>query len=158
MDCKTARKLIPAFVDDELRSDSATDLRRHLESCRSCREEMASVKRTMDVLGSYGDIEPKFSLTDIRERAARRRSTIPAFGWLCRMPRLATAVMVFAALAVGAVPGIYYGSHRGATSPARQVASKQVSDSFGLDAFDNGLSGAVYIANAKSASDGGVTR
>lgn len=159
MNCKVAKRLISAFVDGELGHDKTALLSQHLASCRVCREEMAVLKRTVEAIGVCGDIEPSFTLADIRERAARRQpaSLVPA--WLREMPRLATAAMVLAALAAGSISGIYYGSHKGSQSQSHAVVSAQrVSSSFGLDAFDDGLAGAMYAADAKTHSSSEVTR
>jgi len=158
MNCKTAKRLIPAFTDGELEPDKAALLSQHLASCRSCRGEMASLKRTMEAIGVCGEIEPSFTLADIRERAAPRR-LLPAFPWLLPVPRLGTAAMVIAALVAGSVSGIYYGSHIGNQSHSRAAVSTQrVSDSFGLDAFDDGLAGALYVADARTQPTTEVTR
>lgn len=159
MDCRTAKRLIPAFIDTELERDKAAQLSQHLASCHSCREEMDVLTRTMAVMEVCGEIEPSFILADIRERAARRRSREPVFTWLSQAPRLATASMVVAALAAGSISGIYYGSHKDIQSHSHIAASNQhVSSSFGLDAFDDGLAGAVFVADAKSHPAAEVTR
>jgi len=159
MNCKAAKKLIPALIDGELRPEKAASLDQHLASCHSCWQEMAALKRTVETMGVCGNIEPSFTLADIRERAAQRRSRDPVFAWLQQMPRLATAAMVLAALTAGSVSGVYYGSHVGSRSHSRGVVSTQrVSDSFGLDAFDDGLAGALYVAHAPTQPNTEVTR
>lgn len=159
MNCKTAKRLIPALIDGELDSDKATLLSQHLASCDSCREEMSSLKHAMEALAVCGNIEPSFTLADIRERAAQRRPANPVTAWLWQMRGLATAAMVLMALAAGSVSGIYYGS-RSASQPrgSSVVSTQRVSDSFGLDAFDDGFAGALYVADAKTSPAGEVTR
>lgn len=159
MNCKTARKLIPAFIDGELGPDRAESLSHHLASCRLCREEMVSLKRTMEAIGACEELEPSFTLADIRERAAQRGLGNPVLPWLQRMPNLATAAMVLVALAAGSVSGIYYGSHKGGQTQGHAVASSQrISSSFSLDSFDDGLAGAVYVADAGANSAAEVKR
>lgn len=159
MNCEAAKKLIPAFVDGELRAEKAEALREHLDSCHLCRQEMVSLGRTMEAVGAYGDIQPSFTLGDIRERAVRRGSVIRVPAWQFQTPRLVTAAMVLAALALGSVSGIYYGSLTSDEDQAPAVVTAQrASDSFGLDAFDEGLAGAMYVADAGTISDGEVTR
>jgi len=121
---------------------------------------MAALSSAMEALGAYEGIELSFTLADIRERAARRRYTDTVSGWLWRMPRLVTAAMVLMALAIGSVSGIYYGSRNGSPAYERPAAAskQQVADSFGLDAFDNGLLRAVYVANADARTGSGVTQ
>jgi len=153
MNCKAAKKLIPAFMDGELDLQSSEALSQHVASCQACREEMAALKRTAEAMATYVEIEPSFTLADIRERAVRQeaRSLMPARLW--SMPRFVTAAMVLAALATGGVSGVYYGSHVGGRAKSPPVVSAQhASKSFGLDAFDNGLAGAMYVADAKTPS------
>ena len=159
MDCRTAKRLIPAFMDGELEPHRAALLDQHLASCHSCRLEAATLKRTMEAMGVSEDIEPSFTLADIRERAGQHRSRNPLSAWLWQMPRLATAAMLLAALAVGGVSGIYHGS-RSDSQPQRPhaVSTQRVSDSFGLDAFDDGLAGALYVADARTQPTTEVTR
>ena len=159
MNCKVAGRMIPALMDGELRADKAAMLSQHLDSCHLCRQEMIGLERTMEAVGAYGDLEPSFALADIRERAVRRRSRIHVPVWLIHVPRLATAGMVLAALAVGSVSGIYHGLRVSNRDQAPVVVSAQrASNSFGLDAFDDGLAGAMYVADAGTRSDGEVTR
>ena len=157
MNCKNARRLISAFVDGELRPGKEAGLKEHLASCQPCREEMAGLKVTMEAMAACTDIEPSFTLADIRERAARRGSRNPVIAWLWPVPRAATAAMVVAALAMGSVSGIYYGSRLGSGSQSPSVVSTQhVSDSLGLDVFDDGLAGAMYVADARTQPTAGV--
>ena len=159
MDCKVAKRLIPAFMDAELGPDKAAALSEHISSCHSCRQEMASLERTMEAIGVCAELEPSFTLADIRQRAAQRQLGNPMLSWLQRVPSLATAAMVLAAIAVGSVSGIYYGSHRAVPIQSHHAASSQrVSGSFNLDAFDDGLAGAVYVADARTKPAAEVTR
>lgn len=158
MDCGIAKKLIPALLDGELTPDKSEQLCAHLASCQECREDKAVLARTIEALGVCQEIEPSFTLADVRERAARRSGGL-VFGWLLQGPRLVTAAMVIAAITVGGISGAYYGSHSGGrdvTSVA--VTHQQVSETFTLEAFDDGLAGAVYMAGADGAVGGEVTQ
>jgi anti-sigma factor RsiW len=158
MDCNAARRLIPAYLDGELNSAKTTDLAEHIASCEVCTRETAAIKRTMAAMGTCAGMEPAFTLADIRERAARRRPLAQV--WLGQLMRPATAALVVAALAIGSGSGIYYSTHLSAHSrrvPA-PVSRQSASDSFGLDAFDDGLSGSVFVADARAAADGGGRR
>lgn len=153
MDCKVARKLMSAFIDGELAPDKAATLDEHICICYSCQQELESLKRTTEALGVCTELEPSFTLADIRERAAERRFGNPVFTWLQRMPGLVTAVMVFLAILAGTVPGIYHGSRNSRPTQAHLVLAKQPAfDSFSLDAFDDGLAGAVYVADVGTES------
>lgn len=153
MDCKTAKRLIPAYLDNEIAPSKATALVEHLMSCRSCENEMLAVKRTMEAVDYIGEIEPTFMVADIHERALHRKPAGIISIRLGQLPRPAVAAMVLAALAIGSGTGIYHGSqianrvHR--EQHEQPVISKQVASKFiGLDAFDDGLSSAVFVADS----------
>lgn len=151
MNCKAATRLISVMVDGELAADKAAALGEHIASCDTCRRQMAEMKHTMKAIGAYGDIEPSFTLAGIRERAAHRGLRNPLSAWPWGMPRVATVAMVIAALALGSVSGIHFGSRSGSRAyDVSAVSAQHVSDSFGLDAFDDGLAGAMYVADAQT--------
>lgn len=161
MDCKAARRLIPAFVDGELQPDMVALLDRHLASCPTCREEMAALQRTNEAMLVCGEIEPAFTLADIRERAARRSLSGEnrVFAWLLPMQRFAASASVIIALAIGSLSGVYYCSRgSGHTHLPTTAAARGVSDSMGLDAFDDGLAGALFASAAGTQPSGGSTR
>lgn len=162
MDCKSARKLIAAFLDGELASPGARDLGEHLASCGSCRDEEAAIRRATEALGVLPGIEPAFTMTDIRERAARRRPS-PFFALLPPVSRLVAASMAIAAIACGSVSGVYYGAQSTAqvaaqSQPAEAETADSLAGSLGLDAFDNGLAGALHLADADIEPEGQVTQ
>lgn len=146
MNCKDAKRLIPAFLDGELGVERSAAVKSHLVDCRTCRQEMAALERTMECLEAPEAIQPAFTLADIRRRASQRRSI--GLLWLPPLPRFASAAMLLAAMAIGGISGAYHASQRGAPANLPPAVSAQgVSDSLGLDAFDNGLAGAIYVAD-----------
>ena len=158
MDCRTARKLIPVWMDGELQPDRAEQLSEHLQSCQACREEVAALRSTMQLLDASKEIEPTFALADVRERGGERNRR-PLFGWVPKAQSFATASLVLAALAAGGLSGVYYGAHVGNRGSRTPVAAKQqVSDTFGLKAFDNGLAGAIYVSDADTGQSNEVTQ
>ncbi len=157
MNCRTAQKLIPAMLDGELDPGRAERLNEHLVSCSGCRAEAAAIGRAMEAMGAWSDVEPHFTMADIREQAAQRRGRW-AFRWVYGVPRLAGVAMAIAAIAAGGITGAYYGSHSSTTAAKVTVSEDQASDTFALDAFDDGLAGAVYVVNASADGNAEVTQ
>ena len=142
MDCRAARRLIPASVDGELGSDKEGLLNGHLASCDSCRAEMVALKQTMAAMGACQDIEPAFTLADIRARAAEWRTRR---GWFSLAPRWATALAATVAIFVGTVGGVGLRvALQSSTQPP--AVSRAVSDVLGLDASDDPLADLVVAS------------
>lgn len=158
MNCKSARKLIPAHIDGELDSPKTELLRSHLESCNSCRGLSQSLRRASDALGVVPEIAPAFTMADIRERA-RHRAQSPLRALFPPVSRLAATAMAIAAVAGGSVSGVYYGAGSAVrTAPPAAVSADAVVSSLGLDAFDSGLAGALHVADSGSGAEGQVTQ
>ncbi|PMQ01296.1 MAG: anti-sigma factor [Dictyoglomus sp. NZ13-RE01] len=64
MNCKTARKLISAYIDGELGSKEKRELELHLSTCIYCRKELESTKKLIKVLHSIPKIEPSSNFSD----------------------------------------------------------------------------------------------
>ncbi len=134
MDCRAAKRLIPAFLDGELQASKAALLNEHLTECSSCRAEMVALKRTMDTLGICSCMEPTFNLTDIKARAAERQTKRE---WFSLAPHWATALGAAVAILIGAVGGIGLSTmNQPSQPPAISIA---VSDVLNLGASDDPL-------------------
>ena len=73
MDCNTAQRLIVLLLDNELSDEKILELYMHLEGCPECTAEMIALKRTTDAMNVWQDVQPNFTLADIRARASTRR-------------------------------------------------------------------------------------
>jgi len=62
-ECNGVRELLSPYIDDELDSDERLKVEAHLESCRSCREELDSIKKTVSLVRRMPIIEPERSFT-----------------------------------------------------------------------------------------------
>ena len=89
------RRDLSAYVDDMLSEGARRRLEAHLDSCEACRQELAELRATVEVLGSLPMAEAPRSFTlaaapaaEVRPRPAARRLE---FGL-----RLATATAAFA--------------------------------------------------------------
>jgi predicted anti-sigma-YlaC factor YlaD len=147
MDCRAARRFIPAFLDGELQPGREVPLKEHLDLCGSCRAEMVALRRTMDAMGACQDLEPAFALADIKARATERQTRR---GWFSLAPRWATALGAAVAIFVGTVGGIgLQVVHQSSTQPP--AVSRAVSDVLGLGTSDDPLAD-LMVASASEHS------
>jgi len=98
MNCKTVQTHLSAYLDRELAGDQMLELRAHLNSCKECREEEASVRILKSLLGGLPvpDPSPDFeerltlSLANARNAQSNTRS-------------FRTSIFLFAGVAAGAM-------------------------------------------------------
>jgi len=147
MDCRAAIRFIPAFLDGELQPYEEALLNEHLASCDSCRAEMVALKKTMAAMSVCKDLDPAFTLADIKARAAERQAWRR---WFSLAPRWATALAAAVAIFVGTVGGIgLQVVHQSSTQPP--AVSRAVSDVLGLGASDDSLAD-LMVASASEPS------
>lgn len=96
---------LSAYLDNELAPDEMAEIRRHLNDCQACQEELESLRITKRMLGGLSTPElPRdfeASLWARIERPQERRWAIPRIWW----PRPAVAMAAVAlALVLVAVP------------------------------------------------------
>ena len=158
MDCRTARKLIPALMDGELPDARSQQLSDHLAACTDCARAMAALKATMKTLGTWQGIESRRTYADFRvraEQAKSRRAGRWQFPAWSLSPRLASAGLVTLALLGGGISGAYHSSRSVVHTHVLTADAAQASDALSLDVFDDGLSDALAKADSQS---GEVTR
>lgn len=105
MRCEQVDKLLVEYADGELNAGEHAAVSKHIESCTSCAEELASLERMKLLLRDDGYVEPSsFYWTRF---GARLRESVHG-GWLggddrwARLvPRLAPVVVAVAFFAVG---------------------------------------------------------
>ena len=59
MDCQKAAKLIPLFLDDQLKADESQLINEHLASCVRCQKELELYQESWDMLSHWKDLEPE---------------------------------------------------------------------------------------------------
>jgi predicted anti-sigma-YlaC factor YlaD len=151
MDCRSATRLIPAYLDGELASNKDALLNEHLSSCSSCRAELAALEQAMAAMGARKNIEPAFTLADIEAPSAERqarRGWVSSLNWPWLAPRWATVLGAAVAIFVGAIGGVSLHAVSQPTPPP--AASRMVSDVLSLGVSDDPL--ADLIAEKPSAS------
>lgn len=152
MDCTSAKKLIPAFVDGELPGEKAQRLDEHLAACEACRNELSALRATMSALDAWTGIEPRLGYADLRARISDRQR-----GWrfalLRPAPRWAVGTALFLGLLVGSLSGVHHVALDVSYSHELTDSMQLASESLVLDAFGGGLHDALY----DTSGDSGVT-
>ena len=59
MNCKTIKKMIPLYLDGQLELKETQIVKKHLEECLGCREEVEAFQKSWAVLGQLETIEPE---------------------------------------------------------------------------------------------------
>ena len=112
MRCDDVQKRLVEFMEDELSAEEKAAFREHIDSCKTCADELAAFERTMLLLEDDGYVEPNsFYWTRfeaglrarLRERN-RRFVFVPGIGDLA--PRLAPVVAAVLFFAVGLGVGL----------------------------------------------------
>ena len=153
MDCTSAKRLIPTFVDGELSGEKGKRLEEHLDACESCRKELSALGATMSALDAWRGMEPRLGYADLRARISDRQR-VWRFPLLRPAPRWAVGAALFFGLLVGSLSGVHHValdvSHSHELTDSMQLAS----ESLVLDAFGGGLNDALY----DTAQESGVTK
>ena len=58
MKCRSVQRKLSAYQDKELKSEEHEQVKSHLLSCRSCREQYAELERVWQTLGELEEIHP----------------------------------------------------------------------------------------------------
>ena len=95
MTCDQIRPKLSAYVDGELPEDERENVRRHLDTCLSCAQELRELEETAELLGHLEQADPPDTLESGLRRRIRRR----AAGLLTITALLALTVIPVAAMA-----------------------------------------------------------
>ncbi len=88
MNCKTAAAAMPDLLFDP--AAATPEARAHVEACRECGTELASLRYTIDVLDKWEAPEPTPFWTSRMEARLREEQARPATGWAGFKERLHT--------------------------------------------------------------------
>ena len=146
MRCRTARKVISAYIDDELAAEQRDPVRLHLIECESCRDELAQLL-SLDKL--FADAEKFAAPPGFSTRAMANIEESPRSAWrsffvrplLFKVVEIAFALII---VVIGLISGNILTSQRPSTE-----ASAAVRRSFALDTFDaapSGSMGGIYVS------------
>ena len=111
MKCSKVQKKLSAYQDRELESREQEQVRNHLLSCQSCREQYEKLERVWQTLGGLEEIHPDpwFYRQIVRKiRESRKQRLFPSLQWVPRL--LPAPVIVFMLLVVGILTGTYLGN------------------------------------------------
>ena len=146
MKCRTARKILSAYIDDELAAEQRDPVRLHLLECESCRNELTQLL-SLDKLFTVAErfvAPPGFSTRVMANIEERPRSTWRSFfarPLLFKVVEVAFALII---VVIGLISGNMLTSQRSSTE-----SSAEVRQYFALDTFDaapSGSIGGIYFA------------
>jgi anti-sigma factor RsiW len=132
MKCRSVQKKLSAYQDRELEPKEQEQVRKHLLSCRACREQHEKIERVWQTLGGVEEIYPDswFYRQIVRKiKEPRERGLLPNLQWVFQMfraPAIASIILI-----IGLVAGSYLGSIL-ARSDLFPFQSNPVSDSQGV--------------------------
>jgi hypothetical protein len=69
------------YLYEELSESDAKILEQHLKKCKSCKEELVSLKNTSNVLQQWEDIDPKLKLVFVQEKKTLLNLFNPKLNW-----------------------------------------------------------------------------
>lgn len=148
MNCAEVRKKLSRYLDQEVCPEDRKALAGHLEACRACQAELASLSRVGDLLGDAleGIEVTPFFMARLRQRL--REQAQPAT-FVEKFRRVALA----AATALGVVASLLIGNQAGRTlyrsiTSAEATPEVEAADVFGLGSYsefsDGSLSDVYY--------------
>lgn len=62
MECRSCTEALTALLDDELAPEERTSLEEHLARCPRCSEEFGALRRTTELAGALGQLDPSLQL------------------------------------------------------------------------------------------------
>jgi len=111
MKCHSVQKKLSAYQDNELETNEKEQVKKHLLSCQSCREQYAELEQVWQTLGGVEEIRPNpwFYQQIVRKiKEPREQRLFPSLQWVPRL--LPAPVIVFMLLVVGILTGTYLGN------------------------------------------------
>ena len=111
MKCRSVQKKLSAYQDGELEPKEQEQVRRHLLSCRACREQFAELERVWRIAGQLEEIHPDqwFYRQVVRKiKEPREQGLLPTLQHVFRLFRAPVAVSII--LIIGLLAGTYLGS------------------------------------------------
>jgi hypothetical protein len=137
MNCAQAREHLPELIDDRLPDGMAAGIRKHLEECPACRNELETLALTLRSLDAVPEARPSQNLragvlasieAERRAlRADRRRPAAQPLRHLSGIWRIGLQVLGACALVAA---GYFAGAHRApaAAEPAADATARQLAE------------------------------
>ena len=124
--CAQVEELLPAYEEGDLTVEETSRMERHLQACPACRQGLADLRSTWELLGTWKDVEPAPSWRqdfwrNLGRDEERRRQGAWRFLSDRRWAPLATA----AVLALGFFAGAFW--QEGPVQPTGMAASMVIS-------------------------------
>lgn len=101
MNCRACESLVSAYLDGELTGWQMIDVRKHLDACPSCSQELNELRLLKSSLASSPDFTSDECLHDRMMAGVQRRAAVGGRTWTVASLAVATGVCaVFAATVV----------------------------------------------------------
>ncbi len=111
MKCRRVQKKLSAYQDNQLGPLEQEEIKSHVLSCQSCREQYAELERVWQTLGELKEIHPDpwFYQQVVRKIGEpRERGLLPNLQHVFRLSRAPVAISII--LIIGLLAGTYLGS------------------------------------------------
>jgi anti-sigma factor RsiW len=111
MKCHSVLKKLSAYQDGELKPQEQNEVRGHLLSCQSCRDQYEELEKAWDTLGELKEIHPDpwfYSQLRRRINEPSQKGFVPALHHVFQLLR--TPAMASILLAIGILAGSYLGN------------------------------------------------
>lgn len=119
--CRKIQGMLSEYIDDRLDREKKTIVERHLESCETCSQELASLKMTVQLLHEVSEVPAPRSFTIPVPQPTRERVIGPSsLRWLRPATVVATIALV-ALLVIDFVPALQQGG--GVNEASRMIVA-----------------------------------
>jgi len=82
MNCENIKLLLIDYLYDEISEQDKTQLETHLATCVNCRQELQALQNTSKQLKNWPDVDPRFNLVFVEEKASIKAWMNEHLGWL----------------------------------------------------------------------------
>jgi hypothetical protein len=111
MNCRSIQKKFSAYQDGELKPREQDEVTRHMQSCRSCREQYAEFDRVWQSLGELEEIHPDpwfYRQVVVKIREPHKQGLLPTLQRVFRFLRVPAFASIL--LIIGLLAGIHFGN------------------------------------------------
>ncbi|MBN2089803.1 zf-HC2 domain-containing protein [candidate division KSB1 bacterium] len=82
MNCENIKLLLIDYLYDEISEQDKTQLETHLATCNDCQQELQALQSTSKQLKAWPDVNPRFNLVFVEEKASIKAWVNEHLGWL----------------------------------------------------------------------------
>jgi anti-sigma factor RsiW len=131
--CRAVKRMLSAYIDDELTTTQVQKIEEHLQDCSSCKYDLEMLRDTWDVLDILPHPKPApHFYTQLKSRLLKEEKTKP-HSWIenVLVPALAAGVVILGILLGNSI------SKNGTQRNTSLAAEEAWAESMHLDSFDD---------------------